>query len=98
MSESLSKRSETSAGAVFLGNEFIELGIAPNGGFGVATKPLGFYGSSGHPGVAMSVDLDGFGTGQDLRIDFFVPGTPEERWSLGVTRGASTYWGALHPC
>lgn len=95
MSQPLGNRSETGAGAVFLGNEFIELGIAQNGGFGVATKPLEFYGTSGYPGVAMSVDLDGFGTGQDLRIDYFVPGTPEERWSIGVTQGTSTYWGGF---
>jgi len=92
LSQPLGNRSETGAGAVFLGNEFIELGIAQNGGFGVATKPLGFYGTSGYPGVAMSVDLDGFGSGQDLAIDYFVPGNPEERWSIGVTQGTSTYW------
>jgi len=95
LSQPLGNRSETGAGAVFLGNEFIELGIAQNGGFGVATKPLGFYGTSGYPGVAMSVDLDGFGSGQDLAIDYFVPGNPEERWSIGVTQGTSTYWGGF---
>ena len=34
----------------------------------------------------MSNDADGFNTGQDLRIDYFLPGTPEERWIVGFTK------------
>jgi hypothetical protein len=36
----------------------------------------------------MSVDLDGFGVGVDLPIDFFIPGTPEERWSIAFNKSS----------
>jgi hypothetical protein len=31
----------------------------------------------------MVSDFDGFGTGLDTRIDYFMPGSPEERWVVG---------------
>jgi hypothetical protein len=71
-------------GEVFLGGNYIELGISAVGSFGTSgSKPSGFFGTGGSSAVGMSNDADGFGTGSDLRIDYFLPGTPEERWAIG---------------
>lgn len=66
---------------VFLGGTYIELGInmASGGKFGTTTKPSLFFGrQGGNAGVGMTGDADGFGTGADLRIDYFLPGSPYE--------------------
>lgn len=66
------------SGNVFLGGQFIELGIAPNGGFGPsAARPGGFFGTPGDSGIGMSADHDGFEVGLNLAIDYFLPGNPE---------------------
>ena len=83
-------RSATSAGDVFLGGEYIELGISKYGSFGTdANKPNGFFGTAIRSNIGMSSDLDGFDTGTDWRMDFFMPGTQEERWSIGYKIGGS---------
>ncbi|MDQ1243968.1 MAG: large repetitive protein, partial [Campylobacterota bacterium] len=80
----MAARSVTQSGEVFLGGDYLEIGIGADGGFGtVGAKPDGFYGTDGHSGIGLSNDIDGFGAGSDLRIDYFLPGTPEERWSVG---------------
>lgn len=69
---------------VFLGGNYIELGISDVGSFGTrGGKPTGFYGTLGSSRVGLSNDIDGYDAGEDARIDFFLPGSPEERWSVG---------------
>ncbi|MBF0107894.1 MAG: FecR domain-containing protein [Magnetococcales bacterium] len=74
----------TVAGEVFLGGDYIELGISSLGSFGTGgSKPLGFYGTTADNRIGMTFDHDGFNQGLDAAIDFFLPGTPEERWTVG---------------
>ena len=77
---------------VFLGGKYIELGIHETGSFGtVSSRPAGFYGVDDTNRIGMVADVDGFGTGIDSAIDFFLPGTPEEAWHVGyVLDGART--------
>jgi hypothetical protein len=69
---------------LFLGGNFIEIGVTTMGNFGTSSKPANFYGWS-QPGIGMSVDYDGYNCGSSHPIDFFLPGTPEERFSVGLT-------------
>lgn len=65
---------------VFLGGDYVELGINSGGAFGTQnSKPAGFNGTTARANVGMSVDLDGFSTGTLGNGDYFLPGTPEER-------------------
>ena len=81
-------RSETVSGDVFLGGDYIELGISRYGSFGTdQSKPAGFFGTAARTNIGMSADLDGFDTGTDWRMDYFMPGTREERWGVGYTLG-----------
>jgi hypothetical protein len=83
-------RAVANSGNLFLGGYFIELGISPLGNFGTSgSKPTGIFGTIGSSGVGMSVDYDGFGCGQSKAIDFFLPGSPEERFAVGAKVGAS---------
>ncbi|MEI8229736.1 MAG: hypothetical protein WCG83_01195 [Candidatus Peregrinibacteria bacterium] len=76
--------SATVSGNVFLGGNYIEVGIHSLGSFGTSVdKPESFYGTSGSSKIGLSSDNDGFGNGYDLRIDYFLPGSPEERWVVG---------------
>lgn len=82
-------------GHYFLGGKYIELGIcgpdassncstAESGKFGTDNKPSLFFGRSGsQSGIGMIGDADGFGTGADLRIDYFLPGSPAEQFTAG---------------
>ena len=85
-----------SSGNLFLGGKYIEVGISPVGSFGTSeNKPSGgdhtWYGSEGSSKVGMSVDYDGFDCGvEDKRIDFFLPGSPEERWAAGFEDSSGT--------
>ncbi len=82
--------SSTVSGDVFLGGDYIELGISKYGSFGTdQNKPAGFYGTAARNQIGMSSDLDGFNNGTDWRMDFFMPGTQEERWSIGYKIGGS---------
>lgn len=77
-------RSASSSGNLFLGGNFIELGISRVGNFGTSvSKPAGFYGTNDSR-VGMSVDYDGFNCGKNFPIDFFLPGSPEERFAVGA--------------
>src|SRR4028118_2402819 len=84
-------RSIETGGSVYLGGNYVELGIDVNGTFGADIPPPGFFGrrpgTSGGPGIGMVSDTDGFDTGNDLRIDYFLPGTPEERFVAGYQIG-----------
>ena len=77
-------RSAVSGGNLFLGGNFIELGISRVGNFGTSvSKPAGFFGTNDSR-VGMSVDYDGFNCGKNFPIDFFLPGSPEERFAVGA--------------
>lgn len=87
-------RSTIVNGEVFLGGNYIELGIHADGSFGTAgSKPATFYGSSGTSALGMSNDADGYNTGTDLRIDYFLPGTPSEGWAVGYQLSGTSYSG-----
>lgn len=59
-------------GEVFLGGNFIELGISSLGDFGtLGNKPDDFFGTDARTNIGMSVDRDGFGIGEDFRADIF---------------------------
>lgn len=84
---------------LFLGGNYIELGISNWGDFGtLGDKPSGFRGTAGgehaYGGsnkIGMSADHDGFNNGHDMPIDYYLPGTPEERFAVGYKVGTSTY-------
>lgn len=77
--------SNTTSGQVFIGGNYIEVGIQTNGKFGASPAPSGFLGRQGglNAGIGMVGDADGFGTGTDLRVDYFMPGSPEEGFYAG---------------
>jgi serine protease len=80
---------------LFLGGNYIELGISRRGNFGTSIsggKPAGFNGSASRNYIGMSADHDGFGVGTDNKnMDYFLPGTPEERFAFGYKIGGSSY-------
>ena len=88
-------RSAEKEGEIFLGGNYIELGIHSTGSFGTyGNKPALFLGTVNNGRLGMSNDADGYNVGEDLRIDYFLPGTPEERWLLGYTIGTTQYSGS----
>jgi hypothetical protein len=89
-------------GDVFLGGKYIEIGISVNEGgqFGTQnTKPSLFFGRQGGlSGIGMIGDADGFGTGENIAIDYFLPGGDWEQYSVafnGSNQGSSD--GAPNP-
>ena len=80
----------SSTGDVFLGGNYIEVGISKHGSFGTATDP----GAGWHVdteecsretvgGLGLRSDGDGWDMGNlPVNGDFFLPGSPEERWML----------------
>lgn len=81
-----------STGDVFLGGDYIEVGISKYGSFGTSTgqaKPAGFYGAGSRTNIGMSSNAAGFGVAPDTRIDYFLPGNPEERWIVGYKQGGT---------
>lgn len=95
--ELLPPRSVTDdAGNLFLGGDFIELGITPTGVFGTQTEALpdGFTErvletEDKDTKIGMATDYDGFCANPEDNvnqvIDFFMPGGEEERWSVAFT-------------
>merc|ERR1712199_95974 len=85
--------------SIFLKGKYIELGIdKKNGGrYGAEYKNTaelkanGFYGRQKGAKIGMVGDGDGFGVGKDLRIDYFLPGTHEERFQTGYTLSGKQY-------
>lgn len=92
---------------MFLGGQFVEVGISPNGSFGTddyrsgyytpVSKPSTFYGRSGLFGIGMVGDADGFGSGADLRIDYFMPGSPFQATTVGYNGTMSASWNVYNP-
>ena len=77
------------SGNVFLQGDYVEVGIHPSGSFGSSVNaPAGFHarGGSIRPGALGFVadpGKDGWTVGTPGYIgDYFVPGTPEEGWSI----------------
>merc|ERR1711959_34705 len=76
------------ASGIYLKGKYIELGIDKKGGgrydANYSKLPAGFFGrQGGKKKIGMVGDGDGFGVGKDLRIDYFLPGTHEERFQIG---------------
>ena len=89
-----------SSGNVFLQGQFVEVGIHPAGSFGSSvTAPAGFHpnGPSNLLGFVADPQRDGWDMGTPPQTgDYFVPGTPEEGWSVewtldGVETGFHNY-------
>jgi VCBS repeat-containing protein len=94
--QSNAARSALSGGEVFLGGKYIELGVSARGSFGTTgSKPSGFFGAGSSANIGMGSDIDGYGVGSDLRIDYFVPGFAEERWAVGFKESGSVYNGGF---
>lgn len=73
---------------VFLGGDYLEVGVSSLGSFGTmvaAPAGEGFHPISGYGGaIGLMVDGDGWDIGEDIVTgDFFLPGSPEERFILG---------------
>ena len=71
---------------VFLEGQYLSVGISDAGSFGTESPaPAGFHPTPYYGGcIGLSVDQDGFDTGSAPRTgDFFLPGTPEERFNVG---------------
>lgn len=103
------RSASNSAGDVFLGGNYIELGISKGGSFGTSTLPTDNWTSAAKTAQAfhanpynnsaasssalgMVVDNDGWNVGNGpTNGDFFLPGTPEERWVLTYNINGSRY-------
>lgn len=84
----------TTTGDVFLGGDYIELGISKLGSFGTTNGqplPSGFFGTAARSNIGMSTNPTGFGVAPDLRMDYFMPGSPEERWAVGYKTGGTPH-------
>lgn len=95
----LPARSAAVGGEVFLGGDFIELGLSAVGSWGTSgNSPAGFRGTDRVNHLGMGADLDGYcatpGDNTDLPIDYFLPGTPEERWGVGFTLAGTEHYGS----
>lgn len=82
-------RSATSGANVYLGGQFIELGVVANGGFGPSgAKPAGFFGTPGDGGLPAP--------GQTRYENAITGGLVSDRWdglvsALGAQRFAARY-------
>lgn len=76
-------------GNVFMGGEYIELGISPRGSFGaLTTAPESFHVVNSKNTIGLSINAKGFSSGaRSTTGDFFLPGTPEERFVIGYIKG-----------
>ena len=72
-----------SSGDVFLGGQYMEIGISKHGSFGSASSVPTGNGFANSGQIGMKIDGDGWNTGSSPTTgDFFLPGTPEERFIL----------------
>ena len=81
-------------GDVFLGGNYIEVGISKHGSFGTSTGPKtgGWHKPSNQSGIGLLSDEDGWNVGEPSATgDFFLPGTKEERWILAYKKDDRTY-------
>lgn len=92
-----------SDGNVFLGGNYIEVGVSKHGSFGTSRQPSdnvtngsctqqAFHASTSYSGLGLQSDPDGWNIGNEpVTGDFFLPGTPEERWILQYDLNGTTY-------
>lgn len=88
-------------GEIYLGGNYLELGISDVGSFGTQTrKPATFVGGtppgSNPDSIGLNYDSDGFQGGVAPALDFYVPDTPEERWSVGFNNSRYAGFSALN--
>lgn len=77
-----------STGDMYLGGDFLELGISRYGYIGALSPdvPVNFYGhaiNDDDGGISLGTNPSGFGNSPDLRMDYVRPGSPEDRWAVG---------------
>lgn len=77
-------RSVTVNGDVYLGGNYVEIGIDNNGWFGASeAAPAGFHPVS-RTNIGMVMDADGFNVNNAMTNgDFFLPGSPAEGYGIG---------------
>jgi len=92
-------RSAVTSAGVYLGGNYIELGIRTNtdiGKFGTEeTPPAGFHARNfGEPGIGMVSDAKGFANdpSNQLLIDYFLPGVAAEDFMAGYKQSGVTKW------
>jgi len=79
---------------VILENEYMSVGISSNGTHGTnVPAPAGFHPiTSVRQTVGLSINQEGFSSGQPPTVgDFFLPGMPEERFTVGINGTSSFY-------
>lgn len=78
---------------IFLEGTFLAIGVSGSGSFGTDNDaPDGFNTGFGETQLGMAVDQDGFGVGDPPNTtDFFLPGVPEEGFTVGYVRSASQF-------
>ena len=82
------------SGNVFLKGDYVEVGVHPAGSFGTTVvAPAGFHpgaGASGALGFVADFQKDGWTVGTPPQsADYFLPGVPEEGWSIEWTTGGT---------
>ena len=81
-----------SSGDVFLGGQYMEIGISTHGSFGTLSSPPSGSGFYNNKQIGMLIDGDGWGTGgAPTTGDFFLPGTPEERYIFAYYVNGTRY-------
>ncbi len=83
-------------GDVFLGGNYLEVGISVGGSFGTSTAaPSDFHShatSANNYAVGLLMDGDGWDVGNPPTTgDFFLPGSPEERYGVAYEMDGVTY-------
>ena len=83
-------------GDVFLGGNYLEVGISAGGSFGTSTAaPSDFHShatSANNYAVGLLMDGDGWDVGNAPTTgDFFLPGSPEERYGIAYEMDGVTY-------
>lgn len=86
MTQTSDARSAIVSNEVFLGGQYIEVGVRNIGSYGTSGSiPNTFYGNPANSRLGLTSDADGFGAGSDLRLDYFLPGGPSEGFAWGFT-------------
>lgn len=84
--------SSASAQDVFLQGTYMEVGVSPGGSLGTDNNAPGGFNTTGQLGFIADVDKDGWTEGQPGFVgDYFMPGSPEEGWSLEWTVGGTEF-------
>jgi hypothetical protein len=77
---------------IFLEGKYLSVGVSGAGSFGTASNaPFGFHPVRGRKNIGLSIDQDGFGTGNEPTTgDFFLPNLGEEGFTVGFKLGSSS--------